>query len=69
MHWVFEGLISGGHTVQKIKQAGISNNAGSTLVKAISAQNDWAWVQPAENEIFKVTQDADLPTIVFEFKS
>lgn len=55
--------------MQKIKQAGISNNAGSTLVKAISAQNDWAWVQPAENEIFKVTQDADLPTIVFEFKS
>jgi hypothetical protein len=27
------------------------------------------WVSPAENEVFKITQDATLPAIVFEFRT
>ena len=55
--------------MQHIKHAGSTNNAASTVIKVLSAQSTLSWVSPAENEVFKITRDAMLPDIVFEFKS
>lgn len=53
--------------MQQVKHAGSTNNADSSVIKVVSADSTFAWVSPAENEVFKMTQDAALPDIIFEF--
>jgi hypothetical protein len=53
--------------MQQVKHAAGTNTADSTVVKVVSAENTLTWVSPAENAVFKITKDAELPDIVFEF--
>ncbi|SDX45809.1 hypothetical protein SAMN05444064_1222 [Pseudomonas syringae] len=55
--------------MQKIKHLGKTNNTDSTVIKVMSAERTLTWVSPADNEAFKITQDATLPEIVFEFRT
>lgn len=55
--------------MQKIKNAGGSNGTNGSLLKAVATEDMLTWVSPAENEVFKLTQDAALPAVVFEFSS
>lgn len=55
--------------MQKIKHAGSTSDADNTVSKVVSAQSTLTWVSPAENEVFKITQGAELPEIVFEFRA
>ncbi|MGF6093173.1 hypothetical protein [Pseudomonas sp. 18173] len=55
--------------MQQVKYAGSTNNADSTVVKVVSVDSSLTWVSPAENAVFKITQDAELPEIVFEFRT
>ncbi|MCW8278233.1 hypothetical protein IMF27_23860 [Pseudomonas sp. PCH199] len=53
--------------MQQVKYAGSTNNADSTVVKVLSSDTSLTWLSPAENAVFKISQDAELPEIVFEF--
>ncbi|WP_057407849.1 hypothetical protein [Pseudomonas amygdali] len=55
--------------MQQVKHSGRTNNTDSTVIKIMSAENTLTWVSPAENAVFKLTQDATLPDIVFEFRA
>lgn len=55
--------------MQQVKHAGHTNSADSTVVKVVSVESSLTWVSPAENAVFKITQDAELPEIVFEFRT
>ncbi|MHC8305772.1 hypothetical protein [Pseudomonas sp. PB3P13] len=55
--------------MQQVKHAGNTNNSDSSVIKVVSAESTLTWVSPAENEVFMVTQDAELPNIVFEFRT
>jgi hypothetical protein len=55
--------------MQQVKHAGSTDSTESTVVKVQSAENSLTWVSPAENAVFKITQDAQLPSMVFEFRT
>lgn len=55
--------------MQQLKHAVSTNNTDSTVIKVVSAQSTLTWVSPAENEVFKIDQDATLPVIAFEFRA
>jgi hypothetical protein len=47
--------------------AGSTNNTDDTIIKVVSAESTLTWLSPAESAVFKITQDATLPDIIFEF--
>ncbi len=53
--------------MQQVIFAGSTNNTDDTVIKVVSADNALTWLSPAENAVFKITQDALLPDIFFEF--
>ncbi len=53
--------------MQQVIHAGSTNNTDNTVIKIVSAESTLTWLSPAENAVFKITQDAMLPDIVFEF--
>ncbi|WP_460125125.1 hypothetical protein [Pseudomonas sp. S2_C03] len=55
--------------MQQVNLAGCTNSSGSTVVKAQSSEVSLSWVSPAENAVFTITQVAELPEIVFEFRT
>lgn len=55
--------------MQQAKNTSSTSEADSSLVKAVSTGDTLTWVSPAENEVFKITQEATLPLMSFEFSS
>ncbi|NUT78861.1 hypothetical protein HNO86_27850 [Pseudomonas sp. C1C7] len=55
--------------MQQVKHAGSTNLADDTIIKVVTSDKSLTWISPAENAVFKITQDAQLPSIVFEFHS
>jgi hypothetical protein len=53
--------------MQQVIFAGSTNNTDDTVIKVVSADNALTWLSPAENAVFKITQDALLSDIFFEF--
>ncbi|AFY20276.1 hypothetical protein [Pseudomonas sp. UW4] len=53
--------------MQQVIHAGSTNNTDDTVIKVVSAESTLTWLSPAENAVFKITQDAMLPDIIFEF--
>ncbi|QXH59828.1 hypothetical protein [Pseudomonas azerbaijanorientalis] len=53
--------------MQQVIHASSTNNTDDTVIKVVSAESTLTWLSPAENAVFKITQDAMLPDIVFEF--
>jgi hypothetical protein len=52
--------------MNRVKLAGETTSASETVVKVLTAPSTLSWASPAENDRFKLTQDATLPEIVFE---
>ena len=55
--------------MHKVNHAGCTNDGESTVIKIVSADSSMTWISPDDNAIFKITQDAALPDIVFEFRT
>lgn len=55
--------------MQQVRNAGRSNANDGSVTRVVSAANSLSWVSPPESEIFKITADATLPDIVFEFRT
>jgi len=55
--------------MQQVQYAGSTNELDSTVVQVVSAENSLTWVSPAENAVFHITQEAQLPDVVFEFRT
>lgn len=53
--------------MQQVIFAGSTNNTDDTVIKVVSADNALTWLSPAENAVFKITQDALLPDIFLSF--
>lgn len=55
--------------MQQVKHAGSTNNTDGTVTRVVSSDSSLTWLSPAENAVFRITQDAQLPDIVFEFRT
>lgn len=55
--------------MQNVRNSGNSNNVDGSVVKVVSAASELSWISPAENEIFNITENSALPSIVFEFRA
>lgn len=55
--------------MQQVKHAGNTNSTDSTVIKVASSDTTLTWISPAENAVFKITQEAQLPDIVFELRT
>ncbi len=55
--------------MQQVKHAGNTNNTDGTVTRVVSSDSSLTWLTPVENAVFRITQDAQLPDIVFEFRT
>lgn len=53
--------------MQEAKNAGQTNEQQGSVTRVVSAAPTNTWVSPAENQVFKLNNDATLPEIIFEF--
>jgi hypothetical protein len=55
--------------MQHVKHAGSTNDAGTTVTKVVTAQRTLSWIAPAENSVFNINQEGELPLVFFEFQT
>jgi hypothetical protein len=55
--------------MQHLKNASNANQTEKSVIKVVSSGSALTWVSPVENEVLKITQDAGLPAVEFEFTS
>lgn len=52
-----------------LKHAGATDASGTGTTKVVSSGPELTWVSPAQGEVFKISQEAELPEVIFEVQT